>query len=516
MSKREFGEFYRNTDRLSHDRRLPIVAFALFSSWLLGFPFQGPILHSLAAANDYDLSRLSFVRTAATCLGLYLAPRFVRNMGEARRGMLRLFVVCAGCSMVFFFPPTSLWGIAQTTTAFAGGVCVAAWGYYFRIASPRGLRMEAAADMIVLSHIPMIGLSLTAVYVSGRVALALSIVMIACAYILTLRLPSTDDGKTTLEGQASSTSGRVAGTDGGTRGTEGAVPGATSHDEVKLQPTSVFTSLAFLCVFIVVVTINSGLMYQVISPSYAHLTGLVSWYWAVPYLVAMLLIRRRPKAIDSTYILYVAMAMLGLAFVGFGSLDRGPVSYLIVNTLMMGACGVYDLYWWSILGEMLDMHHNPAMILGTGLGANVLGVLLGGLIGAAVEASSVSVSAIAFAVVCTALIILPPAHKRLASVVRTGIFLANPAGAVAAESVSRTAVEQASPKSDLFKALSDRENQVASLLLQGRTYRLIAKELYISENTVKSYVKGIYSKLGVRNRTELVLAAKAQEESSAV
>jgi predicted MFS family arabinose efflux permease len=195
MSKREFREFYLNADRLSHDRRLPIVAFALFSSWLLAFSFQGPILHSLAAANDYDLSRLSLVGTAATCLGLCLAPRFVRDMGEARRVMLRLFVVCAGCSMVFFFPPTSLWGMAQAVTSFAGGACVAAWGYYFRIASPRGRRMEAAADMIVLSHISMIALSPTAVYVSGRVALALSIVMIACAYILTLRLPSYINGQ---------------------------------------------------------------------------------------------------------------------------------------------------------------------------------------------------------------------------------------------------------------------------------------------------------------------------------
>jgi DNA-binding CsgD family transcriptional regulator len=512
MSKHEFWEFYRNTDRLSHDRRLPIVAFALFSSWLLAFSFQGPILHSLAAAHDYDLSRLSFLGTALTCLGLYLAPRFVRDMGEAKRGMLWLFIVCAGFSVVFFFRPTFLWGIAQAATSFAGGVCVAAWGYYFRIASPRGRRMEAAADMIVLSHIPMIGLSLTAVYVSGRVALALSIVMIACAYILTLRLPSTDDRQPATEGYTSSTNGRAASADRVTPRTEAPTPAATSHDEGEVQTTSLFTSLAFLCVFIVVVTINSGLMYQVMSPSYAHLTGLVSWYWAVPYLVAMWLIRRMPKAIDSTYILYVAMAMIGLAFVGFGSLDRGPISYLIVNTLMMGACGVYDLYWWSILGEMLDLHHNPAMILGVGLGANVLGVLLGGLIGAAVEASSVSVSAIAFAVVCTALIILPPAHKRLASVVRTGIFLANHAGAVAAEPVSRTVVEQAPPKSDLLKVLSERENQVASLLLQGRTYRLIAKELYISENTVKSYVKGIYSKLGIRNRTELVLLAKEQEE----
>jgi len=41
-------------------------------------------------------------------------------------------------------------------------------------------------------------------------------------------------------------------------------------------------------------------------------------------------------------------------------------------------------------------------------------------------------------------------------------------------------------------------------LLQGKTYRIIAGELYISENTVKYYVKNIYSKLKIQSRGELV------------
>ncbi|NLK67835.1 MAG: helix-turn-helix transcriptional regulator [Clostridiaceae bacterium] len=41
--------------------------------------------------------------------------------------------------------------------------------------------------------------------------------------------------------------------------------------------------------------------------------------------------------------------------------------------------------------------------------------------------------------------------------------------------------------------MSERESQVASLLLQGKTYKTIASELTISENTVKYCVKNIYS-----------------------
>ena len=48
------------------------------------------------------------------------------------------------------------------------------------------------------------------------------------------------------------------------------------------------------------------------------------------------------------------------------------------------------------------------------------------------------------------------------------------------------------------------ETQVVARLLQGKTYRTIASELIISENTVKTHVKNIYSKLQVRNRSELI------------
>ena len=102
----------------------------------------------------------------------------------------------------------------------------------------------------------------------------------------------------------------------------------------------------------------------------------IGYSYILPFIM-----RNLPRKTNRTYILYVAIAMIGLSFIGFMTLDHTAAGYLVVNTLMLGACGVYDLFWWSILGEMLDFHGNPAIILGAGLSANVLGVLLGGIIG---------------------------------------------------------------------------------------------------------------------------------------
>ncbi|WP_445155747.1 response regulator transcription factor [Arthrobacter sp. Hor0625] len=59
-------------------------------------------------------------------------------------------------------------------------------------------------------------------------------------------------------------------------------------------------------------------------------------------------------------------------------------------------------------------------------------------------------------------------------------------------------------------ALSAREIQLLGLLAAGLANRAIAKELFISEATVKTHLVHIYDKLGVQNRTAAVAAAVQQ------
>jgi len=52
-------------------------------------------------------------------------------------------------------------------------------------------------------------------------------------------------------------------------------------------------------------------------------------------------------------------------------------------------------------------------------------------------------------------------------------------------------------------AISDREGEVAGLLLAGLRYGEIGQRLFISEKTVKTHVHRLYEKTGTRNRMEL-------------
>jgi DNA-binding NarL/FixJ family response regulator len=55
--------------------------------------------------------------------------------------------------------------------------------------------------------------------------------------------------------------------------------------------------------------------------------------------------------------------------------------------------------------------------------------------------------------------------------------------------------------------LSDREKQVLQLLVDGYSYKMIANEMYIAIDTVRSHIKKIYEKLHVNSKSEAVAKA---------
>lgn len=55
--------------------------------------------------------------------------------------------------------------------------------------------------------------------------------------------------------------------------------------------------------------------------------------------------------------------------------------------------------------------------------------------------------------------------------------------------------------------LSEREKSVLNLIVQGYSYKLIAAELFISLDTVRSHIRKIYEKLHVNSKSEAVAKA---------
>lgn len=81
---------------------------------------------------------------------------------------------------------------------------------------------------------------------------------------------------------------------------------------------------------------------------------------------------------------------------------------------------------------------------------------------------------------------------------------------VAAASFSATGLASAMARRDRFDVghrLSPREHQVLELLGQGLSIVAIARQMYVSHSTAKTYVARIYEKLGASNRAQALMTA---------
>lgn len=64
-----------------------------------------------------------------------------------------------------------------------------------------------------------------------------------------------------------------------------------------------------------------------------------------------------------------------------------------------------------------------------------------------------------------------------------------------------------SPSESRSTELSNREQQVLTLIAKGLTNDEIAAMLHISLSTVKTHIRGIFNKLGVNHRIQAVMIA---------
>ncbi|MCW8918857.1 MAG: response regulator [Gammaproteobacteria bacterium] len=78
---------------------------------------------------------------------------------------------------------------------------------------------------------------------------------------------------------------------------------------------------------------------------------------------------------------------------------------------------------------------------------------------------------------------------------------------VLARVVQGEAMEEQQPKSSPFDELTPREVEILCLLAEGQSNKLIARNLGISDGTVKLHVKAILRKLDVHSRVEAAVMA---------
>jgi DNA-binding NarL/FixJ family response regulator len=110
-----------------------------------------------------------------------------------------------------------------------------------------------------------------------------------------------------------------------------------------------------------------------------------------------------------------------------------------------------------------------------------------------------------------ALVGTPAERARLRADLDPSIDVAGEFATIGAARASGLAVDAlivaAGRREDIDEPLTDREREVLDLLAQGLPNKAIARQLGISDQTVKFHVASVIAKLGAVNRTDAVRRA---------
>jgi DNA-binding CsgD family transcriptional regulator len=248
--------------------------------------------------------------------------------------------------------------------------------------------------------------------------------------------------------------------------------------------------------FIVVFQIVSGLMYAFLMPAYNQ-SALLPGFELLFYIAAVFLaFRIAQKNRDLTLVFGVVSGMAAFAL-----LYNGPSALRINLSMfaMQAGAGFIDL---SIIAVLLAFP-KPVRAFGIGTATLCSGIVGGKIIGHYFADFSE-------AIVLTGNLVLNLSILTLYFLGRYH-YIGRPAAeasAAATDPPQKTIDSNPEPDDDNLPAhlrllLSEREYIVLKRALAGSTYRETARELEISESTVKTYMYRIYEKMGVKRKKEL-------------
>ncbi len=447
---------------LFNNKKISIILLSLMGGWIICFPYNGNILYLIAEDAGAEGNTLLYISLILQVVGLILGGLFVSKKTNARSILLTMMPVNIICVAAFLFPIYKIWVFSIAIMSMLAGICISATGHFIQNQITYENRYRTAAELLINMFIIKLIVDNISQYISMQIGIASIMLIMLITWFISFKIPYTETSQVTME-----------------------------PDKAMKKKALLLLLLLFL--FVATFSIDFGIMVQAINPKYTSISWLTSWYWIFPYVSAAFIMRQIKNSDDRRSLLYTAVGMIGFGFIIFLLLDYSITSYLIVTTVMMGAWAIFDVFWWSMLGEMIEMVKSPAKIMSVGFSAIMLGLLLGKFIASnnpTIAESNLSI--ISMAVICVTLMILPLLH-RLLSVILKNKTQDFEIEKTEAENINFIGIRD---------ALTEREKQIAALLLKGRTCKLIASELFLSENTVKTHIKNIYSKMGIQKKSE--------------
>ena len=296
------------------------LLYGFLFAFVLSFVFEGRVYYQLAGKMNYDVSGQNMITMFCQLVGLICGVLFIKQHIIARKTMGICILSCVVIAPLFLIPQTLIRTIVMGLVAGLSGLAVACWGSFYKYCVPAMQRLKTMADTLILANVLMIIAGIVSTFVSAIEGF----ILVLCYLMIAVYFLWKGKGTEPIE--------------------EAKCQLGARDDSIRELRSSMRKAMSLFVLFIIVITINSGLMYGVVQTEYQSLELLVSWYWPVPYILTLFIMRNVASAKSSSVYIYVAIGMIVVGFVAFMFFDISNISYLIIDSLLLGASGILDLF----------------------------------------------------------------------------------------------------------------------------------------------------------------------------
>lgn len=474
----------------SAEKRL-ILSLGIFFGWLLSIPFNGPLLFALTSEAGYNGISLALEFSAFHAAALLVTGIVVKRENYWRGFMFAGNAGCFLASLLALVLPTSNWFWLSALGGVFAAWYILGWSIPFTKILNSGNRMKMMAQVILLSNIILAVVTVALPFVTPR---WLACVMLAMLALNFMNLPRRDIlAERLLEVET------------------------TQAEYPRFL-------ILILSLFILGLYINGGFMYRVIFPSFVQYTDIDVFFRLVPYIAALVVMIYHGHRVALPVLVYLAAVVMGLAFITFSLTADLLAGYFLTTILMQCAFALLDIFVFTIMGNVSAQYGKPFLMFGCGIFANVGAIVLGEVMGESLMNLGanyrLTTALFASAAIFLTIIIYPwlngklypaQADKGLFGATRIfgtpedsepSKFAGMPAPSGVPDSAAAAGEETAASLE--LSGLTQREQEIVSLIVKGMANKDAAAKLFISESTLKTHLRNIYHKLGVTHKRELI------------
>jgi len=451
-------------------RSFVLLSNPLYFGWLLAFPYYGPVFNAAAPATlveEYSLFLLFAVVHGLTYL---LGGLFINKTRACLKMMSASLIATIVTNVLLFLPYDILWIPAMALFGFFSSLYVLGWCCFYSLFIPNNGRLKLMAAIIIWGNVIFVIFNLLSSFLHAQAVLVLSLLPLIGAGVVLIGFN---------------------------------FPYLQNSKEIDKRVPVSRSFLAIICLFVFALYLNGGLMFKVILPSLDAQVPFAFYYRFVLYILVLMIMYVYGEQLQRYFPIYMAVALLGLAFVSFALISELVAGFILTVGLLEAAFAMLDLFLWVTLGSLAFLYKAPFIFFGFAIAANLGGIILGDLFGGILLRSGESIRLITaiFASLSIFIVFLVvPWLSRHIDEKLPGLLEGN----ARQYSLSGGILENLEAHLMPGEKLTPREIEITILIIKGYTNKDIASKLFVSPNTVKTHLRNIYNKFGVSKKKELV------------